>query len=60
MGCNTGKILWLQDQKRYDEALEEYNMAIKCRPRLTVAHLNKGIVLAILGKHADAIKVSTE
>lgn len=32
-------------------------MAIKCRPRLTVAHLNRGIVLALVGRHADAMKV---
>lgn len=47
----------LQDQKRYTESLHEYNMAIECRPRLTVAHLNKGIVLALLNRRQEAIKV---
>lgn len=47
----------LQNEKRYSEAIDEYSMAIECRPRLTVAHLNKGIVLAQLGQHADAMKV---
>ena len=32
--CNFRGIL-LQDQKRYDEAIESYKTAIICRPRLS-------------------------
>ena len=44
----------LQDQKRYEESVESYQMAIQCRPKLTMAHLNMAIVKATMGKKDEA------
>lgn len=47
----------LQEQKRYEEALLSYKNAVRFRPRLAMAHLNMGLVLAHLGQRDEAIKV---
>jgi tetratricopeptide (TPR) repeat protein len=47
----------LQDAKRYDEAIESYQNAVKFRPTLASAHLNLGIVLEAVNKFQEAEKV---
>lgn len=47
----------LQEKEEWEEALKSYQNAIRFRPRLAMAHLNKGIVLAHLGRKEEAIEV---
>lgn len=47
----------LQEQKRYDEALESYENAIKFRPRLAAAYLNMGYVYNLLNRKEKAIEM---
>lgn len=47
----------LQEQKRYDEALESYRNAIKFRPRLASAYLNLGYVYNLLNEKEKAIEM---
>ena len=46
----------MQEQERYEEALESYKFAIQFRPRLAMAHLNMGLVLVQLGRKLEAIE----
>ncbi len=52
---NSGILL--QEQGRYEEALQSYKSSIQFRPRLAMAHLNMGLVLVQLGKKQEAIEV---
>jgi len=54
---NVFRGLLLQEQSRYQEALENYHKAIQFRPRLAIAHLNLAIVLANLGQKERAKQV---
>ncbi|XP_036358519.1 protein O-mannosyl-transferase TMTC2-like [Octopus sinensis] len=57
--CDARNILrgiLLQDQQRYHEAIESYKTAILCRPKLTMAYLNLGIVYSLLGRNDEAEK----
>ncbi|CAI9721794.1 protein O-mannosyl-transferase TMTC2 [Octopus vulgaris] len=59
--CDARNILrgiLLQDQQRYHEAIESYKTAILCRPKLTMAYLNLGIVYSLLGRNDEAEKKS--
>lgn len=47
----------LQEKEEWEEALKSYQSAIRFRPRLAMAHLNMGIVLAHLGRKEEAIEV---
>ncbi|CAG2111701.1 unnamed protein product [Medioppia subpectinata] len=51
------KGILLQEQGRYEEALQSYKYAVQFRPRLAMAHLNMGLVLVQLGKKQEAIDV---
>lgn len=46
----------LQEQDRYEEALQSYKYAVQFRPRLAMAHLNMGLVLVQLGRKQEAIE----
>ena len=52
--CIRGILL--QEQERYEEALQSYKYAIQFRPRLAMAHLNMGLVLVQLGRKQEAIE----
>lgn len=47
----------MQEQKRYDEALECYQNAIKYRPRLAAAYLNMGYVYNLMKQTDKAIEM---
>ena len=47
----------MQEQKRFDEALESYANAIKFRPRLVSAYLNMGYVYSLINEKAKAIEM---
>ncbi|KAA0190185.1 hypothetical protein HAZT_HAZT005266 [Hyalella azteca] len=59
----------LQEQKRHEESVKEYALAIQYRPRMatcvsvvcvgsvSVAHLNLGLVLGLLGRQQEAEEV---
>ncbi len=42
-------------QKRFDEALASYNMAIKHNPTYSMAYFNRGLCLSDLNRLEDAI-----
>ena len=50
---NRGSFLW--DQKKYDEALLDYNMAIELRPNYSEAYNNRGAVFLDQKKYKEAI-----
>ncbi|MFZ5862018.1 MAG: tetratricopeptide repeat protein [Nitrospirota bacterium] len=43
-------------EKRYDSALQEFDLAIRLNPRSSNAHFNRGLTLAKQGRTAEAIK----
>ena len=55
--CILFSGLLLQEQARYNEALESYYKAIRVRPRLAIAHLNLAIVLTHLGRREQAKQI---
>lgn len=47
----------MQEQKRYEEALESYANSIKYRPRLAAAYLNMGVIFNLIEKKDLAIEM---
>ncbi|WP_371218707.1 tetratricopeptide repeat protein [Orientia tsutsugamushi] len=42
--------------RKYQEAIKNYDVAIKCNPDFIEAYMNKGIALRELGQYQEAIK----
>ncbi|SPR16271.1 tetratricopeptide repeat protein [Orientia tsutsugamushi] len=46
----------LYELGQYQEAIDNYDIAIKHKPDLAEAYMNKGVALRKLGQHQEAIK----